>query len=152
MAVQPVPEGYPRVTPYLSVDGAAEAIDYYTEVLGATERYRLPAPDGKLGHAELSVGDGLIMLADPAPDIGFDHPGSLGGSPVAIHVYVDDVDAVFEKALARGGTEVRAPENQFYGDRNGTFLDPWGHRWSIATHVEDVTPEEMAKRMSEMGS
>jgi PhnB protein len=144
--VKPIPDGYPQVTPYLCVDGAKDAIEFYSKVLGAKERMHMPAPGGKIGHAELQLGDSLIMLADEFPEMGVRGPKSVGGTPVMISVYVEDVDAVFEAALAAGATEVRAVENQFYGDRAGQFEDPFGHRWSIATHVEDVPPDEMEKR------
>jgi len=144
--VKPIPDNYPRVTPYLHVNGAAEAIDFYCRVLGATERARMPGPDGKLGHAEIDVGDAVIMLADEHPDSGALGPKTVGGTPVTIHVYVEDVDAVHQAALDAGATEMRAVENQFYGDRSGQFEDPFGHRWNIATHVEDVPPEEMEER------
>ncbi len=147
--VKPIPDGYPQVTPYLCVDGAAEAIDFYARVLGATERMRMPAPEGKIGHAEIQVGDSVIMLSDEHPDMGVRSPKSIGGTPVAISVYVEDVDAVFQEALAAGATELRPVENQFYGDRTGQFEDPFGHRWDVATHVEDVPPDEMEKRMAE---
>lgn len=151
--VNPIPEGYPRVTPYLCVDGAAAAIEFYTNVLGATERFRMPGPtEDKLGHAELSLGNGVIMLADEYPEMGFLSPKSVGGSPVTLHVYVDDVDATFQRALDNGATQLSAVENQFYGDRSGQFEDPFGHRWSVATHVEDVSPEEMERRMAEGGA
>ena len=145
--VKPIPDGYPRVAPYLIVDGAAEAIDFYTSVLGATQRGdTMKAPDGKVGHAELALGDSVIMLADESPDWGAVGPRTVGGTPVTIHVYVEEVDDVFAKALAAGATEVRAVTDEFYGDRSGQFDDPWGHRWNVATHVEDVPPEEMAER------
>ncbi len=144
--VKPIPDGYPQVTPYLCVDGAAEAIDFYTRVLGATERMRMPAPEGKIGHAEIQLGDSVIMLSDEHPDMGVRSPRSIGGTPVAISVYVEDVDAVFQEALAAGATELQPVGNQFYGDRSGQFEDPFGHRWSVATHVEDVPPDEMEKR------
>ena len=147
--VTPIPEGYPRVTPYLHVSGAQTAIDFYSDILGAEERMRMPGPDGKLGHAELQLGESIIMLSDEFPDMGARGPKSIGGSPVTLHVYVEDVDAVFDAALAAGATSVRPVENHFYGDRVGQFEDPFGHRWSIATHVEDVSPEEMEKRMAE---
>lgn len=149
VAVQPIPEGYPRVTPYLCVDGAAEAIDFYVSVLGATERMRMPAPDGRIGHAELELGNGLVMLADEFPDMGFRSPKSVGGTPITLHVYVEDVDAVFAAALARGAEELSPVKNEFYGDRTGQIEDPFGHRWNISTHVEDVPPEEMEKRAEE---
>ena len=146
MPVKPIPDGYPQVVPYLVMDGAAAAIEFYEKVLGAKERMRMDAPGGKVGHAELELGDSLIMLADEVPDMDIRGPKSFGGSPVTISLYVEDVDAVFETALAAGATAVRPLENQFYGDRNGQFEDPFGHRWSVASHVEDVPPEEMEKR------
>jgi PhnB protein len=146
MAVKPIPEGYSQVTPYLCVDGAAAAMDFYTKVFGASERMRMPSPGGKIGHAELEIGDSLIMLADEHPDVGALSPKSIGGTPVTINVYVEDVDDVFARALQEGATSLRAPENQFYGDRMGQFEDPFGHKWSVGTHVEDVSQDEMAKR------
>jgi PhnB protein len=147
MAIDPIPAGYPRVTPYLCCRGAADAIDFYKDVFDAVERMRMPgdAPDN-IGHAEVAIGTGLVMLADEFPDIGFLSPQSIGGTPVTVHVYVEDVDAVFAKALAAGATTTREVEDQFYGDRLGQFVDPWGHRWSVASHVEDVSEEEMARR------
>jgi PhnB protein len=151
--VKPIPEGYPQVTPYLAVDGADAAIKFYSDVFGATERVRMPAPGGKVGHAELRLGDSLIMLADEFPDMGSRSPKAVGGTPVTISVYVEDVDSVFDRAVRAGAKALRPVENQFYGDRTGTFEDPFGHHWSVATHVEDVPPDEMAKRMAEaMGS
>lgn len=149
MSVKPVPEDYPRVTPYLCVDGAAAALDFYVSVLGATERMRMPAPDGKIGHAELQLGNSVIMLADEFPDMGFRGPKAVGGTPVTMHVYVEDVDAVFAGALAKGATELKAVKNEFYGDRTGQFEDPFGHRWNVSSHVEDVPEDEMAKRAEE---
>jgi PhnB protein len=150
--VKPIPDGYPQVTPYLHVDGGDAAIEFYSKVLGAKERMRMPGPDGKLGHAELELGGSLIMLADEHPEMGVLSPKSVGGTPVTISVYVEDVDAVFDAAVAAGATAVRPVENQFYGDRSGQFEDPFGHRWSVATHVEDVPPDEMEKRAAEMAS
>jgi PhnB protein len=147
--VKPIPDGYPRVIPYLSVDGADAAIDFYTKVLGAKERVRMGGPGGKIGHAELEIGDSVVMLADAFPDMGAPTPKQLGGSPVTVMVYVEDVDATFDRALGAGATAERKVENQFYGDRAGQFVDPFGHRWFVATHVEDVAPEEMAKRAAE---
>jgi PhnB protein len=142
--VKPIPDGYPEVIPYLSVEGANAAIDFYANVFGAKERVRMPGPDGKIGHAELDIGNSVIMLADAVPE---GHtPKSLGGTPVTVMIYVDDVDAVFDRALKAGAVEERKVENQFYGDRAGQFADPFGHKWFVATHVEDVPPEEMAKR------
>jgi PhnB protein len=147
--VKPIPEGYPQVTPYLAVDGADAAIKFYGDVFGATERVRMPAPGGKVGHAELQLGDSLIMLADEFPDMGSRSPKAVGGTPVTISVYVEDVDSIFDRAIKAGAKALRPVENQFYGDRTGTFEDPFGHHWSVATHVEDVPPDEMAKRMAE---
>jgi len=143
---KPIPDGYPQVTPYLIVDGADAAIQFYTKVLGAKERMRMDGPGGTVGHAEVEIGSGLLMLADEHPEMGARGPKSVGGSPVTISVYVEDVDTVFDAAMAAGATEVRAVETQFYGDRSGQFEDPFGHRWSVATHVEDVPPEEMEER------
>jgi PhnB protein len=148
--VRPIPEGYPQVTPYLIVDDASAAIDFYSNVFGAKERVRMPAPEGKIGHAELQLGDSLIMLADEFPDMGNRSPRSVGGSPVTVSVYTDDVDDVHERALTAGAKELRPVENQFYGDRAGQFEDPFGHRWSVATHVEDVPADEMERRVAEM--
>jgi PhnB protein len=151
MAVKPIPDGYPRVTPYLCIDGAADAIEFYSRVLDAKERMRMPAPDDKVGHAELQIGDSVIMLADEFPEMGIRSPKTIGGTPVTISVYVEDVDEVFKRAVSEGSTVLRDIRNEFYGDRTGQFEDPFGHRWSVATHVEDVPPDEMAKRAAEMG-
>lgn len=148
--VDPIPEGYPRVTPYLCVDGANAAIDFYTRVLGATERGRMDAPGGKVGHAELQLGDSVIMLADEFPEMGARSPKAVGGTPVTIMVYVEDVDAVFRRALESNATALQEVADQFYGDRSGQFEDPFGHRWNVATHVEDVPAEEMEKRAAAM--
>ncbi len=149
--VDPIPAGYPRVTPYLCCRDANAAIDFYLSVFDAVERMRMPgdSPD-TVGHAEIEIGDGLVMIADEFPDHGFLSPKSVGGTPVTIHVYVTDADAVFAKALAAGATATREMENQFYGDRSGQFEDPFGHRWSVASHVEEVSEEEMARRMADM--
>ena len=149
-SVKPIPDGYPQVSPYLVVDGATQAIDFYTQVLGATERMRMGGPGGKVGHAELQFGDSVVMLADEFPDMGYRGPKSLGGTPVTIGVYVEDVDKTFDAAVKAGAKELRPVENQFYGDRTGQIEDPWGHRWSILTHVEDVSPDKMAKRAAAM--
>jgi PhnB protein len=148
--VKPIPDGYPRVTPYLYIAGARQAIDFYRSILGAEERMSMPGPDGKVGHAELTIGESVIMLADEFPDMGVLGPRSVGGSPVTIHVYVEDVDATFDRAVKAGASVVRPVEDKFYGDRGGEFEDPYGHRWSIATHKEDLSPEEMQRRMGQM--
>lgn len=144
--VKPIPDGYHNVTPYLIVDGAAEAIDFYKKVFGASEKMRMPSPGGKVGHAELTLGDSMIMLADEHPEMGARAPHAYGGSAVSLMVYVPDVDTTVKTAIAGGAKVVRPVENQFYGDRMGTIEDPFGHRWYVATHIEDVPPEEMAKR------
>jgi PhnB protein len=151
MAVKPIPDNYPRVSPYLCIKGAAEAIDFYKKAFGATERMRMGAPGGKIGHAEIDIDGALIMLADEHAEMGFRSPASIGGSPVVIHMYVKDVDAFCKRAVDAGATLVRPVENQFYGDRNGTLRDPYGHVWSVATHIEDLTPEEMRKRGEALG-
>ena len=142
----PIPEGYPRVSPYLIVDGASAAIDFYVQVLGAKERMRMEGPDGTVGHAELTIGDSVVMLADGHSAVDARDPRDIGGTPVLLHTYVEDVDAVFERAVQAGAKELRAIKDMFYGDRSGEFEDPFGHRWSIASHVEDVSPDEMARR------
>ncbi len=145
----PIPADYPRVTPYLIVDGAEAAIGFYTTVLGATERMRLAGPDGRIGHAELDLGDSMIMLADEHLDMDIRGPRTVGGTPVTLHVYVEDADAAFARALDAGATALQPVEAKFYGDRSGQFEDPFGHRWNVATHVEDIAPEEMSKRAAE---
>jgi len=149
--VKPIPEGYHSVTPYLIIKGAAEAIEYYKKSFGATELFRMPTPDGKIGHAELKIGDSPIMLSDEHPDLGHVCPQTLGGTPVGIMIYVDDVDTIYKRAISGGGQEIRPLQDQFYGDRSGTLKDPFGHMWTVATHVEDVAPEEMQKRMAAAG-
>jgi PhnB protein len=148
--VQPIPDGYPRVSPYLIVDGAAAAIDLFTELFGAAERFRIPGPDDRIGHAELQLGDSVIMLADEHPEMDILGPTKVGGTPITVSVFVDDVDAVFTAALKAGSTALREPADQFYGDRSGQFEDPFGHRWSISTHIEDVPPDEVMRRAAEM--
>jgi PhnB protein len=150
--VKPIPDDYPRVSAYITVDGASAAIEFYKSVLGATERGRMPGPDGRIGHAELNIGDSLIMLSDAFPDMGVRDPKDIGGTPVTLSVYVEDVDDVFARALAAGASEQRPVQNQFYGDRSGQFVDPWGHRWNVASRVENVSPEEMERRAAAMGS
>jgi PhnB protein len=144
-----VPDGFPRVTPYLKVDGAAAAIQFYVETLGATERFRMPGPDGKIGHAEIAFGDAVVMLADLCME-GQQDPHKLGGTPVTIMVYVPDVDATYTRAVAAGAKGTAEPEDRFYGDRSGTIVDAWGHEWHLSTHIEDVSEEEMDKRMKAM--
>ncbi len=152
MSVKPIPEGYHSVTPYLIVRGGAAAIDFYSKAFGAVELFRFPAPDGKIGHAEIKIGDSPIMLADEYPDMGYHSPLSIGGSAVSLMIYVEDVDAVFEQAV-RAGAKVTMPlDDMFWGDRYGKLEDPFGHHWSIGTHVRDVSPEEMRKAMEQMGS
>jgi PhnB protein len=142
--VKAIPDGYSSVTPMLVVDGAAKLIDFIKETFGAQERMRMPAPDNKVGHAELTLGDSVIMVADATPQFSSSGVGGL-------HVYVEDVDAVYKKALSAGATSEMEPENQFYGDRSATVVDAFGSRWSIATHVEDVSEEEVMRRMQSMG-
>jgi PhnB protein len=146
MAVKPVPEGYHAVTPYLAVDDAAAAIDYYKQAFGAHERVRMTGPDGRIGHAELAIGDSLIMLSDPMPQGSTRPPGELGGTSGSVFLYVPDVDGVVQKAVDAGGTVTMEVADQFWGDRFGVVADPFGHVWSIATHVEDVPPEEIEER------
>lgn len=144
--VNPIPEGYHSVTPYLSIKGAAAAIDYYKKVFGATELFRMAGPDGKIGHAEIKIGNSPIMLADEYPEMEFVSPQTLGGSPIGLMIYVDDVDTMFKNAISGGGKEIKPLQDQFYGDRSGTLRDPFGHVWTVATHVEDIAPEEMERR------
>jgi PhnB protein len=145
----PIPEGYHSITPYLIVSGAAEALEWYKQALDATEVMRMPGSDGKLMHAEFKVGDSPVMMADEHPDLGFVGPETLGGAAVSLYLYVDDVDAVFKRAVGAGAMEVRPVSDQSYGDRCGTLQDPYGHTWSIATHVEDLTPDELQQRMAQ---
>ena len=150
--VQPIPAGYQALTPYLSIRGAADAIAFYKKAFGAAELMRMPGPEGKLGHAEIRLGDSRIMLSDEYAAMDFLGPQTRGGTTVHLHVYVKNVDGVIERALAAGAKLVRAAENQFYGDRTGTVQDPFGHIWHLATHVEDVRPAEMRKRAAEMAA
>lgn len=151
MSVKPIPECSHTLTPYLVTKDAAAAIDFYTRAFGATEIYRMAGPDGKVGHAEMQVGDSRFMLADEHPEMGHVGPVTLGGSPVSLLMYVEDVDRVFAQAIAAGGKALRPVQNQFYGDRSGMLSDPFGHIWSIATHIEDVPPEELQRRVQSMG-
>lgn len=145
--VKPIPEGYHSVTPYLSIKGAAEALEYYKKAFGAIELFRMEH-DGKIGHAEIKIGDSPVMLADEFPEMDFVSPKTLGGSPVGLMIYVEDVDTIFKQAIAAGGVEKKPVQDQFYGDRSGTLTDPYGHVWTVATHKEDVTPEEIDKRLA----
>ncbi len=145
--VEPIPAEYPGVTPYLAVNDAAAAIEFYQTGFGAIELMRLPGPDGKIGHAEVKIGNAIVMLADEHPDAGHVSPSTLGASTVKLHMYVEDVDSFFEKAVAAGAKVLVPVANQFYGDRAGRLEDPFGHVWLVSTHVEDVSPEEMQKRM-----
>ncbi len=147
MPVQPIPDGYHTATPYMIVDGAGEAIKFYEKAFGATELMRMPGPDGKIGHAEIQIGDSRIMMSDEYPDMGFRGPKSLGGAGINMMLYVEDCDTLFAQALAAGGKELRPLADQFYGDRSGTLEDPFGHVWTISTHKEDLTMEEVAARM-----
>ncbi len=147
--VNPIPDGYHVVTPYLCVDGAADAIEFYQDIFGAVETVRMAQPDGRVGHAELQFGDSVVMLSDEFPEMGIVGPKTLGGTPFTLHVYVDDSDRTFERAVAAGSTAVQPVEDRFYGDRSGQLVDPWGHKWNVSTHVEDVDPEEMQRRAAE---
>jgi PhnB protein len=145
--VKPIPDGHRTVAPYLAIKNAASALEFYKKAFGALETYKLIVPDGRVGHAEIRLGDSLIMLSDEFPEFGGKAPEALGGSPVSIHLYVDDVDAFFKRALAAGARELKPVADQFYGDRSGQLEDPFGHLWWVATHKEDVAPEEMQKRV-----
>jgi PhnB protein len=148
--VNPIPEGHKGAVPYLCIDNAAAAIEFYTKVFGAVETMRMPMPDGKVAHAELMVGGAPIMLADEFPEMGFRGPKALGGSSVTLHLYVEDVDTVVERATSAGANVLNEVQDHFYGDRAGKIEDPFGHVWYIATHKEDVSPEEMKRRSDEM--
>ena len=155
MAVQPIPEGYHNITPYLAVDDAEKAIEFYKDAFGAEEVLQMPGPDGKIAHAELQIGDSKLMLSDPFPQSNVRPPAERGGPTASVFLYVDDVDAVFDQATHAGATVTSPLEDMFWGDRFGTVTDPFGHVWSLATHKEDLTEEEMAERskaaMAEMG-
>lgn len=150
MTVKPIPEGYHSITPYLIVKGASDAIEFYKNVFGATELMRMPGPGGALMHAEIKIGDSFVMLADEFPQMDALSPKTIGGSPVGLMIYLPNVDEVFHRAIAAGAKELRPLQNQFYGDRSGTVEDPFGHKWTVSTHVEDVAPEEMNRRMAAM--
>lgn len=149
MPAQPVPEGYHTLTPYLAVDDATAAIEFYQRAFGAKERVRMHGPDGMIAHAELEIGDSKVMLADPFPQASTRPPKELGGTSVSVFVYVENVDEVFQRAVDAGATATMEPDDQFWGDRFGSVTDPFGHSWQISTHVEDVPPEEMEKRSKE---
>jgi PhnB protein len=149
MAAKPIPEGYRTLTPYLAVDSANEAIEFYRRAFGAKERSRMAGPDGLIAHAELQIGDSLVMLSDPFPQSSTRSPKELGGTTSGIFMYVEDVDAVVKQAVEAGATVTMEVEDMFWGDRFGTVMDPYGHSWSVATHVEDLTPEEIAERGQE---
>ncbi|MCU1336873.1 MAG: Glyoxalase/bleomycin resistance protein/dioxygenase [Bryobacterales bacterium] len=149
--VRPIPEGYHTATPYLICDGAAQAIDFYKQAFGAVEIMRMPMPNGKLGHAEIKIGDSHIMLADENPEQGARSPKSYGGSPISVLLYVEKVDAVVAQAVSAGGKMTRPLKDEFYGDRTATVVDPFGHTWYIHTHIKDVSPEEMKKAMQSAG-
>jgi len=146
MAVKPIPEGYHSVTPYLIIKGAAKAIDFYKKAFGATELMRFPGPNNTIAHAEIKIGDSPIMLADEGNE--YKSPQSVGGSPVSLMIYVQDVDKVYDQAISAGAKSSRAVEDQFYGDRSGNLTDPFGHVWTVATHKEDVSMDEMQRRMA----
>ncbi len=151
-AVKPIPEGYHSVTPYLVVKGAVRAIEFYEKAFGARQLFRMMGPDGRVGHAELEIGDSRVMLADEHPEIGARSPQSIGGSPVTIHLYVEDVDATVARALSAGAQLTRPVADQFYGDRNGGLTDPFGHVWFVATHTEDVPADELERRAAAHGA
>ena len=148
-SVKPIPEGFEGITPYLAVEGAAGALDFYKDVFGATERMRMEGAPGTIAHAELQIGATVLMLSDAMPDMGIVGPKKLGGSPVTLMVYVEDVDKTYARALEKGATPIAPVEDQFYGDRSGQFEDPFGHRWNVGTHTEDISEEEMGKRAAE---
>jgi len=144
--VKPIPEGYHSVTPYLILKGAGRAIEFYKRAFGATELFRMDGSNGKIGHAEMRIGNSTIMLADEHPEVDARSPETIGGTAVSLLLYVENVDQVFERAVKEGGKLERPLEDKFYGDRMGCITDPFGHKWYLATHIEDVSPEEMKKR------
>jgi len=149
-AVKPIPDGYPIMSPYLAIRDAAKAIEFYKKAFGATERMRMAGPDGKVMHAEIEIAGGFLMLCDEFPDWGMLSPKHFGGTPVVLHVFVKDVDALFAQAEKAGCQVAMPPKDQFYGDRSGRLIDPFGHTWSFGTHIEDVSPDEMNRRFKEM--
>lgn len=149
--VKPIPDGYHSLTPYLVIDGAAQALEYYKKAFGATELFRMDH-EGKIAHAEMKIGDSPFMLSDEHPEQGFSGPKTLGGSAVGLMIYVDDCDRVFQQAIDAGGEQQKPLQDQFYGDRSGTLKDPFGHIWTVATHKEDVSPEEIDKRLAAMAA
>ena len=152
MTVKPISDDYRTVTPYLSISSAKDAIEFYKLAFGATEIFRLNTPTGDIAHAEIKIGDSAIMLAEPCEDSPMPSPDTLGGSTVAVHLYVDDVDAMFEQAIDAGALDIKSVEDQFYGDRMGTLKDPFGHIWFVSTHIEDLTPEEIQQRAEALHS
>jgi len=148
--VKPIPDGYHSVTPYLIIKGAADAIEFYKKAFGATELFRMEH-GGQVGHAEIKIGNSPIMLADEQPGMGYVSPKTLGGTPVSLMIYVEDVDTIFKQAITSGGVQLKPLQDQFYGDRSGSLTDPFGHIWTVATHKEDVTPEEIDKRVAALG-
>jgi len=150
MTVKPKRDGYHSVTPYLIVRGATRAIEFYKQAFGAVERFRMPGPGGRVGHAELTIGDSCVMLADEVPEMGFVGPEAVGGTPVTFMIYVEDVDERFTSALAAGANEIQPVEDKFWGDRAGLLRDPFGHLWTLATHVEDVPPDEIERRAAKV--
>lgn len=150
MSLKTIPDGYHSVTPYLSIKGASDAIEFYKMAFNATELFRLDMPGGTIGHSEIQIGNSRIMIADPCDDVSFGDPKTLGGSTVGLYVYVDNVDEIYSQSVAAGAKSVTPVEDQFYGDRTGTIEDPYGHRWFLATHKEDLTPEELNKRAEEL--
>ncbi len=150
MSVQPIPSGYHSVTPYLIIAGAEKAIEWYRVSFHAEEKLRLVGPGGSIGHAEIKIGNSVVMLADEHPDFGVHAPGHFGGSPASLMIYVEDVDEVFSRSVELGAEEIRPLQDQFYGDRTGTLKDPFGHQWTIATHIEDVSTDEAQRRFNEM--
>ncbi|MBN4055455.1 VOC family protein [bacterium AH-315-K03] len=150
MSIKPIPEGYHAITPYLSINDAKEAIEFYKRAFNATELFRLETPDGNIKHAEIKIGDSPIMLADSCEENNFRDPKNLSGTSVGLHLYVEDVDALFSQAVDAGAKIIQPVEDQFYGDRNGTLEDPFGHFWFIATHKEDLSPEELATRAKKL--